>query len=251
MIYRKSPEELDKMRRSGKILASCLDRLEEMIEPGVSTADLDQAFAQMLAEAGADASFKGYRGFPASICASPNEVIVHGIPGPDPMEEGDIVSIDLGVFYEGFHTDSAWTFPVGKVAPDTQRLLDVTRSSLEAAIKQCEVGNRVGDIGYAVEQVVEPQGFSLVQEYAGHGVGRSLHEEPWVPNYGPPGRRERLAVGMTMAIEPMVNLGGPETKTLDDGWTVVTADGSLSAHFEHTVAITEEGPEVLTFRPGA
>lgn len=251
MIYRKSAEELDKMRRGGKILAASLSRLRDMIEPGVSTAALDQAFAAMLVTAGAEASFKGYRGFPASICASPNHVIVHGIPGPTRLEEGDIVSLDLGVFYEGFHTDSAWTFPVGKVEPETTRLLDTARSSLEAAVKQCEVGKRVGDIGYAVEQVVEPAGFTLVQEYAGHGLGRSLHEEPWVPNYGPPGRRERLAAGMTLAIEPMVNAGGPETKTLEDGWTVVTADGSLSAHFEHTVAITEDGPEVLTFRPDA
>lgn len=239
------------MRAAGRILASCLTRLEGMVAPGISTAALDQAFAAMLSEAGAEASFKGYRGFPASICASPNHVIVHGIPDPANLDEGDIVSIDLGVLYQGYHADSAWTFPVGRVAPETSRLLEVTRSALDAAVKQCEVGNRVGDIGYAVEQIVAPTGFSLVQEYAGHGVGRSLHEEPWVPNYGPPGRRERLTEGMTLAIEPMVNAGGPETKTLEDGWTVVTADESLSAHFEHTVAITPEGPEVLTLREDA
>jgi len=248
MIYRKSPEELQKMQRSGKILAQSLTRLGELVHPGVTTAELDRAFAEMMVEAGAAASFKGYRGFPASICASPNEVIVHGIPSEEPLEDGNIVSIDLGVFYEGFHTDSAWTFPVGEVAPETARLLQTTKMALDAAVEQCVAGNRVGDIGYAVEQVVEPAGFSLVQEYAGHGVGRSLHEEPWVPNYGPPGRRERLAAGMTLAIEPMVNVGGPDTKTLEDGWTVVTADGSLSAHFEHTVAITDDGPLVLTAR---
>jgi methionyl aminopeptidase len=248
MIYRKSPEELQKMQQSGKILAQSLTRLGELVHPGVTTAELDRAFAEMMVEAGAAASFKGYRGFPASICASPNEVIVHGIPSEEPLEDGNIVSIDLGVFYEGFHTDSAWTFPVGEVAPETARLLQTTKMALDAAVEQCVAGNRVGDIGYAVEQVVEPAGFSLVQEYAGHGVGRSLHEEPWVPNYGPPGRRERLAAGMTLAIEPMVNVGGPDTKTLEDGWTVVTADGSLSAHFEHTVAITDDGPLVLTAR---
>jgi methionyl aminopeptidase len=251
MIYRKSPEELETMKRSGKILAEALTRLEGMIRPGISTLELDRAFAEMMDEAGAAASFKGYRGFPASVCTSPNEVIVHGIPSTDRMEEGDIISLDLGVYYEGFHTDSAWTFPVGETAPDVTRLLDTTRKALASAVEQCVLGNRVGDIGHAVEQIVDPAGFSLVQEYAGHGIGRSLHEEPWVPNYGPPGRRERLTAGMTMAIEPMVNAGGPETKTLEDGWTVVTADGSLSAHFEHTVAVTDEGPLVLTLRDGA
>jgi methionyl aminopeptidase len=246
VIYRKSPEEIATMRRGGKILAGALEELGGSVKPGVTTAELDRRFEEIVSAAGAEASFKGYRGFPGSICASPNDVIVHGIPGPATLEDGDVISIDLGVFFEGFHTDSAWTFPVGEVEPDVARLLEVTERALMAAIDQCTVGNRVGDVGYAVEQVVEPAGFSLVQEFAGHGVGRSLHEEPWVPNYGPPGRREKLATGMTIAVEPMVNVGGPATKTLEDGWTVVTRDGSVSAHFEHTVAITEGGPEVLT-----
>jgi len=249
VIYRKSRDELDTMRRGGAILAHALWELADRIKPGITTLELDQTFADILEGAGASASFKGYRGFPASICSSPDDVIVHGIPDSRPLDEGSTLSIDLGVFYEGFHTDSAWTFPVGDVDDEAKRLLEVTEAALEAAVEQCIPGNRVGDIGHAVEQVVSPAGFSLVQEYAGHGVGRSLHEEPWVPNYGPPGRREKLAPGMTLAIEPMVNVGRAATKTLDDGWTVVTADGTRSAHFEHTVAVTEEGPEVLTRRP--
>lgn len=234
------------MRRGGRILAGALARLHDEVRPGVTTLDLDRTFESIVDGAGAQASFKGYRGFPASICASPNDVIVHGIPGPTTLDEGDVISIDLGVLHEGFHTDSAWTFPVGEVAPEVARLLSITEQALSAAIAACTPGNRVGDVGYAVERVVQTAGFSLVREFAGHGVGRSLHEEPWVPNYGPPGRRERLATGMTIAVEPMVNLGRAETKTLEDGWTVVTRDGSISAHFEHTVAITESGPEVLT-----
>ena len=248
MIYRKSAEELASMQKAGKILAECLGRVETKIAPGVTPVQLDQLFADLLKEAGAKASFKGYRGFPASLCSSPNEAIVHGIPSSKPLDEGDILSIDLGVFYEGFHADSAWTFPVGEVDADARRLLEVTEASLEAAIGQCEVGKRTGDIGHAVEQVVLPAGFSLVREYAGHGIGRTLHEEPSVPNYGPPGRGAKLTPGMTLAIEPMVNAGGPETETLEDHWTIVTRDRSRSAHFEHTVAITEDGPLVLTAR---
>jgi methionyl aminopeptidase len=246
VIYRKSPTELDSMRRGGRILGGALRRLGEAVAPGVTTKQLDAIFEEIVEKAGGKPSFKGYRGFPASICTSPNEVIVHGIPNDRPLEEGDIISIDTGVFFEGFHTDTAWTFPVGEIAPEARGLLKVTEEALYAAIEQCKPGKRIGDVGYAVEQVAIPAGFSLVQEYAGHGVGRALHEEPWVPNYGPPGRRESLTQGMTIAIEPMVNLGGAATRTLDDAWTVVTADGSLSAHFEHTVAITEDGYEVLT-----
>lgn len=248
MIYRKSSEELASMQKAGRILADCLSEIEMKIVPGATPVQLDQLFADLLKQAGAKASFKGYRGFPASLCSSPNEAIVHGIPSGKPLDEGDILSIDLGVFYEGFHADSAWTFPVGEIDDDSRRLLEVTEASLEAAVEQCEVGNRTGDIGYAVEQVVLPAGFTLVQEYAGHGIGRTLHEEPSVPNYGPPGRGAKLAPGMTLAIEPMVNAGGPATETIEDGWTIVTRDRSRSAHFEHTVAITADGPLVLTAR---
>ncbi len=236
------------MCEGGRILAGALSAIEEAVAPGLTTNDIDALFAERLAQAGAEASFKGYRGFPASICASPNEVIVHGIPNSRPLEEGDIISIDCGVFFKGFHTDSAWTFAVGEIEAKVQKLLEVTEASLEAAIESCTTEGRLGDVGHAVESVVIPAGFSLVREYAGHGVGRALHEEPWIPNFGPPGRRDRLRPGMTIAIEPMVNAGGETTETLSDGWTVVTKDRSLSAHFEHTVAITEDGPLVLTAR---
>ena len=246
MIYKKSPEELATMREAGVLLRATLEQLEMALRPGVTTAELDRIAADAIAAAGAIPSFKGYRGFPASICTSPNDVIVHGIPGAHVLEEGDIISIDVGVLYKGFHADSAWTFPVGSVDEEVSQLLKITQESLEAAIAQCLPGRRIGDVGYAVEQTAEAAGFSVVREYVGHGVGRALHEEPQVPNYGPPGRREVLSPGMTIAIEPMVNAGGPETRVLDDGWTVVTADGSRSAHFEHTVAVTEDGHEVLT-----
>ena len=246
MIYKKSPEELATMREAGVLLRATLEQLETALRPGVTTAELDRIAADAIAAAGAIPSFKGYRGFPASICTSPNDVIVHGIPGAHVLKEGDIISIDVGVLYKGFHADSAWTFPVGSIDEEVSQLLKITQESLEAAIAQCLPGRRIGDVGYAVEQTAEAAGFSVVREYVGHGVGRALHEEPQVPNYGPPGRREVLSSGMTIAIEPMVNAGGPETRVLDDGWTVVTADGSRSAHFEHTVAVTEDGHEVLT-----
>jgi methionyl aminopeptidase len=248
VIYKKSPEEIALMRESGKILVEALTRVESAIAPGVTTAELDRVFADAIAERGAKASFLGYRGFPASICASLNDVIVHGIPDNTRLVDGDIISLDFGVLYEGLHTDSAWTFPVGEIDPAAAELLKVTEASLDAAIAQCHPGKRLGDIGSAVEEVAEAAGFSIVREYAGHGVGRALHEDPWIPNYGPPGRREVLSPGMTLAIEPMVNVGGGATKVMGDGWAVVTADGSLSAHFEHTVAITPEGHEVLTAR---
>lgn len=248
MIYKKSLDEIKIMRRAGKVVADTLEALREALSPGISTAELDQVAEKVIRDAGASPSFKGYRGFPASICASPNHVIVHGIPSAMRLEEGDIISLDVGAFLDGYHADSAWTFPVGEVDPRAAELLKVTEASLDAALEQCKPGARLGDIGYAVQQVAEPAGFSIVREYAGHGVGRALHEEPSIPNYGPPGRREVLAPGMTFAIEPMVNMGGSGTKTLADGWAVVTSDGSLSAHFEHTVAITENGHEVLTKR---
>ena len=248
MASKKSPEEIAAIRRSGAILAETINRLEEAVRPGVTTAELDEVAARSISNAGAKASFQGYRGFPASICASPNDVIVHGIPNERRLEEGDIVSLDVGVFYQGWHSDSAWTFPVGEVDPATHDLLKVTEASLDAAIDQCRPGKHLGDVGHAVEQTATSAGFSVVREYAGHGIGRQLHEDLWVPNFGPPGRRELLVSGVTLAVEPMVNLGGPETRTLSDGWTVVTADGSLSAHFEHTIAITPDGCEILTRR---
>lgn len=248
MASKKTPEEIAAMRRSGIILADTINRLEEAVRPGVTTAELDAVATRSISDAGAEASFHGYRGFPASICASPNDVIVHGIPNERRLEEGDIVSLDVGVFFRGWHSDSAWTFPVGNVDAAALELLKVSEASLDAAIDQCRPGRHLGDVGHAVDQTATSAGFSVVREYAGHGIGRQLHEDLWVPNFGPPGRRELLVTGVTLAIEPMVNLGGPETKTLEDGWTVVTADGSLSAHFEHTIAITPEGCEVLTRR---
>lgn len=250
MIYKKSPEEIVIMGEAGRILVDTLNRLEEALKPGTTTRRLDAIAEESIRSAGASPSFKGYRGFPASICASPNDVIVHGIPNDDPLKEGDIVSLDVGVYYKSFHADSAWTFPVGDVGPETEELLKATEASLDAAVAECRPGNRLGDAGAAVEDTATARGFSVVREYVGHGVGRALHEEPQIPNYGPRGRREVLGAGMTLAIEPMVNAGGAGTKTLEDGWTVVTADGSLSAHFEHTVAITSEGNEVVTRRNG-
>ena len=246
MIYKKSAEEIASMRRAGRIVADCLARLQEAVRPGITTKELDRIGEASIIDAGAVPSFKGYRGYPASICTSPNGVIVHGIPSDKKLEDGDIISLDVGAFYESFHADSAWTFPVGDISHEAAELLRVTEASLEAAIRACRPKARLGDIGHAVQTVAEAAGFAVVREYAGHGVGRALHEEPSIPNFGPPGRREVLAPGMTLAIEPMINAGGPETKVLSDQWTVVTADGSLSAHFEHTVAITESGHEVLT-----
>ncbi|CAN5637372.1 type I methionyl aminopeptidase [soil metagenome] len=248
MIYKKSPQEIEAMRRAGAIVAETLNRLEDALHPGVTTGELDRVAEEHITAAGGRPSFKGYKGFPASICTSPNDVIVHGIPGDDVLDDGDIVSLDVGVFLDGFHADSAWTFPVGQVDAQAAELLKVTEASLEASIAQCKPGGRLGDVGHAVEEVAEAAGFSIVREYVGHGVGRSLHEDPQIPNYGPPGRREVLSPGMTLAIEPMVNAGGPETRVMDDGWTVRTADGRYSAHFEHTVAITGDGHEVLTRR---
>jgi methionyl aminopeptidase len=247
LIYKKSADEIATMRAAGVIVRDTLARLQEAIRPGISTADLDEIAERSISGAGAIPSFKGYRGFPAAICTSPNDMIVHGIPSSRViLEEGDVISLDVGAFHKGFHADSAWTFSVGEVSDEAAQLLKVTEEALNAGIGQCRAGNRIGDIGHAVEAVALAAGLSVVKEYVGHGVGRSLHEEPQVPNYGSPGRREPLAPGMTLAIEPMLNAGGPETEVLSDGWGVVTADGSLSAHFEHTVAITADGCEILT-----
>lgn len=248
MITLKSSRELDAMRRAGRIVHDTLALMAEVIRPGISTADLDEEAERFIrSHPGAVPSFKGLYGFPCSLCTSVDVEIVHGIPSPDRvLREGSIVSVDCGVHLDGMHADSAVTLAVGAIAGETQRLLDVTRASLEAGIAAATAGNHVGDIGHAVQQVAEGAGFGVVRELVGHGIGSKFHEEPQVPNYGTPGRGPLLKAGMTVAIEPMITAGNPATRTLKDKWTVVTQDGSLSAHFEHTVAITTEGPVVLT-----
>ncbi len=248
MVRLKSAREIETMAAGGKILAATHEAMRKAIRPGVSTADLDRiAEAFIRSHEGATPSFKGLYGFPASICASVNEEIVHGIPSPRRLlKDGDIVSVDIGVYYGGLHTDSARTFAVGQVDDQTARLLKVTEESLEAGIAEARPGNQVGDIGAAIEARVKLGGFVVVRDLVGHGVGQSMHEEPQVPNHGKPKRGAKLAAGLTIAIEPMVNAGRAETRTLPDKWTVVTIDGSRSAHFEHTVAVTADGPKVLT-----
>jgi methionyl aminopeptidase len=249
VIVCKSPAEIERMRAANALVADVLAELEAMVAPGVTTADLDSAAEKLVRAGGAEPAFKGYRGYPATLCASVNEQVVHGIPSPATrLVEGDIISLDMGVKLNGFFGDSAITVPVGRVAPETAMLLRVTRESLEKAIEQVKVGGRVSDIGHAVQHHVEAAGFSVVREFVGHGIGAALHEEPQIANYGEPGRGPRLAEGMTLAIEPMVNMGKSAVKVLGDGWTAVTKDGSLSAHFEHTVAVTKSGPLVLTRR---
>jgi methionyl aminopeptidase len=234
------------MREAGRITALALEAVGAAVRPGVTTGRLDEIAESTIRAHGAKPAFKGYRGFPATICASPNDTIVHGIPGSLRLRVGDIFSVDVGAVFQGYYGDSARTFAVGEVSVLAQRLLDATRASLEAGLAQCWPGGRLGDVGHAVQEVAEGAGFSVVREYVGHGIGRDMHEEPSVPNYGTPGRGLELAAGMVLAIEPMVNAGQPATCALDDGWTVVTADGTLSAHFEHTVAVTADGPVVLT-----
>ncbi|MCR4419482.1 MAG: type I methionyl aminopeptidase [Clostridia bacterium] len=246
MIILKSDRELELMRQAGRVVAETLVLLERMVVPGVSTQELNEAAESYILKQGAYPSFKGYRGFPASICASVNEEVVHGLPGLRRLVEGDIISIDIGAELEGYHGDAAITVPVGRVKPEVERLLRVTQEALWLGIEQARPGRRLSDISHAIQMHVEKNGFSVVREFVGHGIGRTMHEEPQVPNYGRPGRGPRLTPGMTLAIEPMVNLGGPEVLVLADGWTVVTRDGSYSAHFEHTVAVTTEGPRVLT-----
>lgn len=246
MIILKSNRELEKMRAAGRLVARALEELRRHIRPGVTTAELDRIAEEFIVRHGGRPTFKGYRGFPAAICASPNDVVVHGIPGDVVLKEGDIFSVDVGVTLDGFIGDTAWTFPVGEVDPEAARLLEVTERSLEAGIAAAQPGGYVSDIGAAVQAVVEAAGFSVVREYTGHGVGRHMHEDPPVPNYGPPGRGPRLKPGMVLAIEPMVNAGTHEVEVLADGWTAVTKDRKISAHFEHSVAITEEGPFVLS-----
>ncbi len=248
MIQLKSARELELMAQGGKILAATIETLRSAVRPGISTGELDTIAEDFIrGHEGAVPAFKGLYGFPGSICASLNNEIVHGIPSPKRvLKDGDIVSLDVGVGYKGYFTDSATTVPVGTISSEAQRLLDVTQRALAAGIDAAVLGNHIGDIGAAVQGVVEESGFTVVRDLVGHGIGVEFHEEPQVPNYGKPKRRERLSAGLTVAIEPMVNVGGPATKTLADRWTIVTLDGSLSAHFEHTVAITENGPRVLT-----
>lgn len=245
-VTRKTPEQIAKMRQAGKIVAETLAMLTEIVCPGITTAHLDALAEEFIRSRGAIPSFKGYRGFPASICASPNEVVVHGIPGNYELSEGDILGIDCGAIFEGMHGDAAVTVGVGDISPEALRLIEVTERALEAGIEACVAGNTLGDVGHAVQSVAEAAGFSVVREYVGHGIGEQMHEPPQIPNYGIPAEGKRIKVGHVFAIEPMINLGTHRTKVLEDGWTVVTADGSLSAHFEHTVAILESGPEVLT-----
>jgi methionyl aminopeptidase len=243
---RRNADEVAKMRRAGRVVAEMHECCIAAAKPGVTTADLDKVARDVLERRGARSNFLNYHGFPAVICTSPNDVIVHGIPGDYRLEEGDILSLDCGAIIEGYHGDAAVTIPVGQVSEEASRLMKVTDESLQAAITQIRDGNRLSDIGHAVQTVAEGAGYSVVREYVGHGIGTAMHEEPQIPNYGSPGRGIKLKVGHVFAVEPMVNVGGPATKLMEDGWTVKTADGSLSAHFEHTIAVTEDGPEVLT-----
>lgn len=245
-IIRRRPDEIEKARASNRIVAEVLERLREKISPGVKTKDLDK-FAEEIAEKrGARPAFKGYRGYPYSLCISINEEVVHGMPSRRILEEGDIVSLDFGIYYQGFYGDSAITLPVGKVSENALRLMQVTERSLYAGIEQARAGSRLGDISAAVQNTVEEAGFSVVRDFVGHGIGENLHEDPQIPNFGKKGRGIELKSGMILAIEPMVNKGEYQVRILADGWTVVTKDGSLSAHFEHSVAITDNGPDILS-----
>ena len=246
MIIRKAPAEIERMARAGAVVADTLALIGERARPGISTQELDELADEFIRSRGGVATFKGYRGYPASICTSPNDMVVHGIPGLYTLREGDLLSVDVGVTLDGFVADSAYTFPIGEVSPEAERLLEGCQAALAAGIDQCRVGNRLSDISHAIQRVTEEHGFSVVRSLVGHGVGRSMHEEPQIPNFGEPGRGPLLAEGMTFAIEPMINAGAAEVVLHDDEWSISTADSSLSAHFEHTVAITEDGPRILT-----
>ena len=248
MISLKTKHELDLMAKAGRLLASVVDRLEEACVAGVTTGDLDQIGDEAIRAGGARPGFLGYNGFPKSICVSVNDEVVHGIPGPRRIEEGDIVSLDLGLVLDGFWADTGITVPVGQVSAEAGRLIEVTRASLDVGIEQAVVGNRLYDISAAIQRYVESHGFSVVRQFVGHGIGREMHEEPQLPNFGMPNTGPPLRPGMTLAIEPMVNAGGAEVYIKEDDWTVCTTDGSLSAYFEHTVAITPDGPVILTKR---
>lgn len=247
MIILKSADELQAMRAAGKVVAQAHELVRELIRPGATTWDLDRAVEEFLLKQNAIPAFKGYQGYPASICASINEVVVHGIPSQEMvLQEGSIISVDIGAFVDGFCGDSAWTYPVGEIDPEVQVLLKTTEEALFKGIEQARVGNRLSDISHAVQRRAEEQGFSVVRDFVGHGIGRQMHEAPQIPNFGLPGRGPRLKAGMTLAIEPMVNVGNYHVEVLADNWTVVTRDHSWSAHFEHTIAITDEGPVILT-----
>ena len=246
MIILKSEREISYLRDAGRIVAETIDIVKQAAKPDVTTLELDQIAEKYIKSRGAIPAFKGYHGFPGNICASVNEEVVHGIPGLRKLKIGDTVSVDIGTVINGYYGDAAVTIPIGSIDAEVQRLLDVTEESLYKGIEQAVVNNRLSDISHAVQKVAETHGYGVVRDYVGHGIGRSMHEDPQVPNYGPPGRGPRLKPGMTLAIEPMINMGTPDVKTLDDGWTVITSDGKRSAHFEHTIAITDDGPEILT-----
>ncbi|MEQ6376639.1 type I methionyl aminopeptidase [Bacillaceae bacterium S4-13-58] len=246
MIITKTPREIEIMRKAGEIVALTHQELKKHIQPGITTKELDAIADRFIRGRDAIPSFKGYNGFRGSICASVNEELVHGIPGSRKLKDGDIISIDIGAKYNGYHGDSAWTYAVGEIDEETQKLLDVTEASLFKGLAEAKPGMRLSNISHAIQSYVEPEGFSIVREYVGHGVGQDLHEDPQIPHYGPPNKGPRLKPGMVLAIEPMVNAGERYVKTLADNWTVVTVDGKMCAHFEHTIAITEEGFEILT-----
>lgn len=251
MIILKSPEEVRKIERAGRIVAEVLKELREQIRPGMTTLDLDQRAEAGIRKRGGQPAFKGYRGFPATLCTSVNDEIVHGIPSKRTLQEGDIIGLDLGAIVEGYYGDAAITVAVGAIRPEVQRLVQVTRESLYRGIEQMKAGHRLSDVSHAVQTHVEAAGYSVVKDFVGHGIGQALHEEPQLPNFGKPGQGPRLRFGMVLAIEPMVNMGKDGVRVLDDHWTAVTEDGSLSAHFEHTVAITESGPVILTSNNGS
>ncbi len=246
MIKTKTPAEIDKMREANRMVARVLESIAGELAPGLTTAALDKKAEAMCQEFGVKPAFKGYGGFPFALCCSVNEQVVHGFPNGTPLKDGDILSVDFGVIYDGFYGDAAVTLPVGRVSDDATRLMEATKASLQAGIDMMRPGNRLGDVSHAVQKVAEAAGFSVVRQFVGHGIGRALHEEPQLPNYGSPGKGLQLKAGMVIAIEPMVNAGGFEVRVLDDGWTAVTMDGKLSAHFEHSVAITQNGPRVLS-----
>jgi methionyl aminopeptidase len=250
MIIRKSPREIEKMAAAGALVAETIAHVGRLIRPGVTTDELDAAAGDFIREHDGIPTSEGYKGYPKAICISPNDVVVHGIPDASEVGEGDLVTLDIGITLDGYIADSAYTFGVGEIDAESQRLLEVAQDALAAGIAEALVGNRVGDVSHAIQEVVESGGFSVVRSLVGHGVGRYYHEDPHIPNFGEPGRGPRLSEGMTIAIEPMITAGSSEVSMMDDGWTVRTVDGSMSAHFEHTVAVTDDGPRILTPRVG-